>query len=58
MRLFKEELFFLSIDGPVIEVPDLWALNLTLVEKEYQPDRKNFLYGPKHFTASCPASTD
>jgi hypothetical protein len=56
LRLFPEELFFLSIDGPIIEVPDLWAWNTTLVEIEFHPDRKNFLYGPKNYTAYCAAS--
>lgn len=56
MRLFPEELFFLSIDGPVIEVPELWPWNTTLVEIKYHPDPKNFLYGPKHYTAFCPES--
>jgi hypothetical protein len=40
MHLCSEKLFFRSIGGPVIEVPD----------------RKNFLYGPRNYTASFSAS--
>ena len=46
MRLVPEDLFFLSVDGPTVEVPDLGAYTPFLLELEYNPDKKNFRYGP------------
>lgn len=46
MRLVPEDLYFLSVDGPTIEVPDLMAGNSFLIESEYHPDKRNFRYGP------------
>lgn len=52
IRLVPEDLFFLSMDGPTVEVPDLVAGNSFLIELEYHPDKKNFRYGPYSMSPS------
>lgn len=46
LRLVPEDLYFLSVDGPTVEVPDLMDGHSFLIESEYHPDKKNFRYGP------------
>lgn len=52
IRLVPEDLFFLSVDGPTVEVPDLVAGNSFLIELEYHPDKKHFRYGPYSMSPS------
>lgn len=46
LRLWTEDLYFLSVDGPKIEIPDVCAWNTTIVEHKYHPDIQKRMYGP------------
>ena len=46
LRLWPEDLYFLSVDGPKIEIPDVSAWKTTLVEHRYHPDIHKRAYGP------------
>lgn len=46
LRLWTEDLYFLSVDGPVIEIPDVTAWKTTIVEHRYHPDIQKRMYGP------------
>ena len=48
LRLWAEDLYFLSVDGPKIEIPDISAWQTTIVEQRYHPEIKERMYGPKH----------
>ena len=52
IRLVSEDLFFLSVDGPTVEVPDLEDKNAFLLELQYHPDKKNFKYGPHSISST------